>query len=628
MLRMRQLSFIGKLAFCFICGLVFVSHVAHAEVSANDPQWLSLSYYHKNIMSGFESEILNDDYFVAQDGRTNPARELEVFRELMQKQQQGIPQDDMLCRFPARMTFLQKSDPAFANFSRPECTEYIKQNRPEDITSISLVFASGYFDNPGSYFGHTMLKYNYGDNVTDQNTIDASLNYGANNTDVPSSPMYAIRGIFGGYNASYKRNNDLLNTHQYTNMQIRDLWEYRLALTPKQRQFVIEHSWEMMRAKFTYYFFNDNCAHRIARIIEKSTGRDLTKVSGFWLLPTQVVRHLKANTQQPSLVEDGAYLPSLKTEFAANYATLNNTQRTQFLTFLKQSLGQQRTSVSKLSPQLLALSLSHFDLELAKQKDKPKHAGRIKAINETRGILLLEMMRREPNDLALQPPVMNYQTITDSRPASQLRLDAGTLNNHGLVRLSYRSANNDLLDKPLSGQEISRFLMGAARLDIAENKVKLRKVTAIEILNLNTNPLPMSLTNEFSWGLRIDYAPRNELCIDCESAGIEAKFGRAFRINKNMLLYGLAGGRAHSEEHDTRSYGNLVAEAAGIFTVSDSLAFHTGAQFTRDATHEADDITFTFEARQQLDYNSDWRLNATTSGSQSLLTTGVALYFD
>lgn len=628
LIKLNQLRQFKGLVF-FVCLVVSAQSSYAADGNAylaEDSRWLVLNYYNKGITGKYYSEIQNKDYFIAPDGQSNPQSELLAFRILM-KAPQNDSNVEILCRFPARITFLQKNDPLLKNFKRPVCDEYNRINRPENISSASLVFASGYFDNPSSYFGHVMLKFNYeGANMTDQAAVDSSLNYGANGTDSPSNPMYVIRGLFGGYDASYKRANDFLNSHMYTNIQIRDLWEYKLKLPPEQKKFLVEHSWEMMRAKFDYYFFNDNCAHRIARLIEETTGKKITANSGFWLLPTQVIRHL--NDPGVDIVDKEIYLPSLKSNFSKTYSDLDAEKKRAFIKYLQLDPKDQPVAAKGADPQLLKAWLDYLNLELAKLTEKPKNANKISEIYKRRAIVLSEMLGRTTESLGSKSNAkIAYESLMDARPPSSMRLDYG-YSDRNFARLSFRVANNDLLDKPISGQEISRFIMGGLQLEYEEGRFNLRKATLVDILNLNTNPLPESLTNEFSWGFRLDYAPRNELCRECKSAGIEGKFGKSAHLGKGSIAYGLAGARIHSEEQDTKSYSNLVAEAGVVTEITDDLSLLLSGQYTNDPFTGTNDSNVSVEARQKISDRVDLRISAAANKEKSQITAGISAYFD
>ncbi len=599
--------------------------LSRSETLARLPQWLSLNYYHKGSDGRFTSEIINDDYFVAPNGSTNPHSELVAFQQAMVRQMEVGGQEDVLCRFPARMTFMQKSDPQFSDFIRPVCETYDSVNRPDKITSVSIVFASGHFDNPSSYYGHQMLKFNYGDDVLDQPTLDASLNYGANNTDNPG-PLYIIRGVFGGYEAQYKRNNEFLNTHSYTNVQVRDVWEYTLDLTPEQRTFIVEHSWEVMRAKFSYYFFNDNCAHRIARLVENATGRDLTNVSGFWLLPTQVIRQMD-NKGSTTLVKGETYVPSLKTVFSKRYAQLSGNQKEQLQAYLEAENDMRKASVLQIDAAVLFGLLDYYDLELAKLKEDQEKAEQMRDIHQQRSIILAEMLRRPASAMQREPlQPIEVQPLPDTRQPSSVRLESGVHDGNAFGRLTVRAANNDMLDAPITGQEVSKFIMGAAQLEYGDTDLSLRKVVALDIVNFNTNPLPILLTREYSWGFRMDYSPRNELCAECRSAGVEGTIGRAIRVDDEVLVYGLGGGRVHTKENDTGSYANLVVQVGSVMNVTRMMNVQLEGRYTQSIKSE--DMSLQMETRHVLGKRVDLRATAVTNGDEHSLSAGLAWHFD
>src|SRR4051812_46376499 len=78
----------------------------------HDPEWLRLGHWRKRLVSGFKSEADGPDFFLATDGKTNPAAELEATLRGMygalqlsdeQRARKTVPPE---CRFPARAAWL------------------------------------------------------------------------------------------------------------------------------------------------------------------------------------------------------------------------------------------------------------------------------------------------------------------------------------------------------------------------------------------------------------------------------------------------------------------------------------------------------------------------------------------
>lgn len=619
---------IWGLAFLAMTTISFAQAYASFTPLGTHKKWLALNYYVKGWNGHYISDIQNDDFFLAKNGRVDPESELIAFKKLMSDYKNKNLHADTLCQFPARMTFLQQEDPEFKSFIRPVCKAYEEANHPDQISSVSVVFASGYFDNPSSYYGHTMLKFNYGSYLYDQANIDASLNYGANNTDEPLNPMYVLRGLFGGYDGSYKRNNELINSYQYTNVQVRDLWEYELNLTPEQQRFVVEHSWESARAQFKYYFFNDNCAHRMALLIEQATDTKISHSSGFWLIPSQIIRQLKG--KKHNLLKAKHYIPSLKTQFSQQYSLLSDVQKNAFVTYIRMSVEEQQQAIQKIDTHILGLLLDYYTLELAKLAEKPDKKEKIKQAHQHRAILLSRIYALPADDVSIaSASPKQHRSLIDARPPSAIYLESGFKDSSAVSQFTYRAANHDLLDTPIDGQEISRFLMGGFQLEQNEHQdIKLNKVTLLDIMNLNSNPLPMSVTKEYSWGLRIDYAPRDEFCHDCKSVGIESRIGSSSRITQDLLLYGLTGARVHTLEQDIDSYANMTATIGAINTINDKLALHLQSTYRLDLFNHEDDLTETIETRYKLTDRLDLRVSVATNNSETKTLAGIGWFFD
>ena len=274
----------------------------------------------------------------------------------------------------------------------------------------------------------------------------------------------------------------------------------------------------------------------------------------------------------------------------------------------------------------LQILLDFFDLELPKLKQKADKQDEITQINQQRGTLLLSMLQRPVESFSKEPIAISFNPIPNSLPPSLVRIDTGFKNDKNFNRISIRAANNDLLDIPISGQEVSRFIMGAAQMEYTDTNLKLRRLVALDILNLNTNPLPLTLTKEYSWGFKIDYSPRGEFCQNCDSAGVEGKVGRAVRFNDNIIMYGLGGARIHSKENDIDSYANLVFDAGTVINLTSTLNMNLGAQYIQSISDE--EINFQTEVRQRISKRTDIRTNFISNGDENSVSIGFALYFD
>jgi hypothetical protein len=625
--RFNALPFLLLTIFCCCAAFQGALAMTPTDKSESWPDaWGVLNHYDKNGIS----DIQNADYFIAKDGQKNPKAEYDAFIGILREYMADGSHTEILCQFPARVTFATHTLDWFHKKDRPYCKDYISEVNPEKIESLSLMFASGYFDNPSSYYGHTLLKFNYDGSVLNQRTLNSSLNYGADSGNEDGTLMYVLNGLFGGYQATYQRNNNFINSHRYTNAQLRDIWEYKLNLTAEQVKFIAEHAWELKRAKFTYYFFNDNCAHRIADLIERATSSKLAYSHGFWVLPLQVIEHAKmVKGSAGDLISSEVYHPSLKRTFSKRYEALSSDEKRDFINFFKASDIERTKLVTTFTENVLLLILEQLDIRIAKstiEKTKNKEDA---VFQEQRRIILAELFRRTsgykmaPLDWGKNNTLLNYKPISVVRAGVSRRDD----NDH--FSLQYQIANNDLLDSPIPGQERSKVIMGGFQLDMSDDAFQIRDVTLIDILNLNTNPLPFWLTDEYSWQLRVAYDHQNSICKSCGSFGVTGKAGQSIRFNDDWMAYGLAGMTLRHRQVDDFGFLSFVGDSAVIYSADPSHAVQFGFNVIYDPLHGESDGNLDAEFSYKFNDNKDIRFSYERSlENESFLSVRVGYYFN
>ncbi len=218
-----------------------------------------------------------------------------------------------------------------------------------------------------------------------------------------------------------------------------------------------------MNAKFKYYFFNDNCAHRISKILELATGLNLSSSHGFWLLPMQVVRTLGKENEKENfdLIKQEKYHPSLKRTFFDKFNLLSKKEKSDFIGFFTLSNPEQIETAKTLNTKILILILDYLDIQVAKGTAKDKDE---KILNhlQTQRSLILSQLWSYPTKSIKEYEEKGYQSnsLLTSQPASVVRAGFGRREGSSFIRTSYRVANNDFLNISNPGQEISKFIMG------------------------------------------------------------------------------------------------------------------------------------------------------------------------
>ncbi|MEL6683508.1 MAG: DUF4105 domain-containing protein, partial [Pseudomonadota bacterium] len=214
---------------------------------ATSARWRSLLHFRQGRN---QSEILPGPFFLSVDGAQNAQAELLATIAAAYAPIGPDPNTHAMCRYPARMRFLQQQLDWIAPVN-PACNDLQRWRRNGNIDGVSLVFASGDLGNPASFFGHILLKINEGGDgaLSATDLDDRSVNFGALVPDNENAFVYMVRGLIGGYPSSYSSTTYFEQSHDYGETQLRDLWEYRLNLDPDEVQFLVDHTWELQEAR-------------------------------------------------------------------------------------------------------------------------------------------------------------------------------------------------------------------------------------------------------------------------------------------------------------------------------------------------------------------------------------------
>ena len=244
------------------------------------------------------------------------------------------------CRFPARLIWLREHFPEYREaLSDIDCPALAAWVNIQEVESVSLVFANGYLGNPASYYGHIFLKFNNRRGKTSSHLIDQTVNYGAIDTSRDDPLSYIVKGVAGGYDGGFSPADFFFHDANYGENELRDLWEYRLALTPEEIRYITAHAWEVMHQRYVYYFFHDNCAFRVAELLEIVADVKANPLHRPWLVPQAVLQQVSRSIHRGRpLVAKRIFHPSRQSRLHARFAGLNAEQRSLVSGIVQQQL--------------------------------------------------------------------------------------------------------------------------------------------------------------------------------------------------------------------------------------------------------------------------------------------------
>jgi hypothetical protein len=163
----------------------------------------------------------------------------------------------------------------------------------DQLRSISLLLVSGYFGNPASSFGHSLIRLNTEDGLASDGLIDLGINFGALVPENEWAPVYVVRGLLGGYEAGFSGQPYYTHDRVYSRTEFRDIWDHELALDDHEQLLLVYHLWEIAGKKFTYFFLKQNCAYRMAELLALVRNDDrLLARSQAWYAPVELFHRL------------------------------------------------------------------------------------------------------------------------------------------------------------------------------------------------------------------------------------------------------------------------------------------------------------------------------------------------
>jgi hypothetical protein len=254
-----------------------------------------------------ESEIDDDTFFIANDGKKNLNSELDMtirhFSDDVNRTDESF-----FCRFPARRAWLENE--LNTSFGEGECFAYDALVKKMDPQKITLIFPTAHINSPASMFGHTFLRI---DSSMESKLMSFAINYAAQ-TNETNGFAFAYKGLFGGYYGYYSMLPYYEKLKEYRDSESRDVWEYDLNLTHNEVMAMVRHIWELQRINSWYFFFDENCSYHMLWLAEIARpSAHLRDYFTYHVVPPETVRAF----EEENLVIAKHYRPSKRTKLLA-----------------------------------------------------------------------------------------------------------------------------------------------------------------------------------------------------------------------------------------------------------------------------------------------------------------------
>ncbi|MCO4757119.1 MAG: DUF4105 domain-containing protein [Oceanospirillaceae bacterium] len=576
------------------------------------PVWLKLLHYEQDFTekSGYRSAIHSTSFFQAEDGYTQPNAELIADIQAFFKPVESDPDTHAQCRFPARYMWLKQQivQGSQSTIQSPEdliCPAYSQWTDNNSVTSLSVIYATGYLGNPASFYGHTFLKFNTTGSAS--SLLDKTINYGAVVPDAENPITYIFKGIFGGYIGGFSEVDYYFQNNNYGENELRDLWEYQLNLKSDSTQLVVAHTWEVIKKEYTYFFFRKNCAYRMAELIEVI--EDVKIITPHMItMPQALIQSItSAEVDGSPLVKAVNYHPSRQTKLYEKYLSLNADEKEivhRIVSHPEQLDAPDFQQRPVLSKQLIVDTLLDY-LQFIRSPEE-------RATDVTTPFyrrVLKERYRMPPGE----PNIIKRSGSPPHQGRDPSLIQIAVVHNseseNGLL-LSLRPAYYDVLDSDNSHVRDSALTMGKIELIRSEDKgTDLRSLTLVEIESINGAVTGLPEDNGSGWRLKAGLEQHDLACDSCLILRGQAYYGYSRRISSNVLLGGYAGGQLQENVQNNghaRAVATLFTNLAAGSNLSARL--HLDAIKALDGNRQ-EQYNIGIQARQRLSQNTDIRFS-------------------
>jgi len=520
-------------------------------------EWLNLLHYAGSGQSSesYNSHVKDSRFFLAPDGRTNPASEL--LATIAAFYRTDISGDEHAqCKFIARLSLL-KQQLRFTTESLPKvsCAEYNDWRKHVRSDKVTLVFPAYHLNSPSSMFGHTLLRLDAAEDEGDSRWLSTAVNFGARVTEADNSILYAYKGLVGGYSGIFVVDHYYKKIQEYNRIEHRDIWEYRLNLTREETERIVTHLWELQDIEFDYYYFDENCSYRLLELLEVARpGVELTKEFKLTAIPVDTVRAIA----DANMIVSATYRPS---------------QVTLLLHVLEQIPKEDHELIINLSHDITVSEQAAFKrLDNHRQKDivdlayqylsyQQSNKKRDSASAKRRHQLLL-LLNSYPKDttemVAMEAPVAPEK----GHGSKRVTFGVGRRLDNNYVELGFKMSFHDLEDNEKGFLRGAQINIGSVQVRAQENdNVSLYRFDLIDIFSLTPRT---QFIKPLAWKVYAGLERQLTNSIDQLAGHVTGGAGGSWQLSRNSQVYALGIGRLEANNQLKRALEPAIGFTAGL----------------------------------------------------------------
>lgn len=527
--------------------------------------WLALGRWQKTIF-GWSGGVDGGYFYLDPEGKKSPRKELVATIRALANDSDLSPfsRDTTAAnmhprvKYRARTRFLRESGMPDSLFAAVDTSRWQRWNNGIRPKRATLVYASSYLGNPASMFGHVLLRFDAGDREGLRDRLNYGITYGA--AMPPGDPLYAFKGIFGLYPGFHTILPYYMSLQKYKYLESRDLWEYPLALDSTEVQRLLEIVWEGGAAWNRYYFFTENCATGLARLL------DILQPDSGWSksfpspsMPPELVRLLRDR----KLASPPVLRPSQLSSFLEKRDALDKHE----LEILEDVVHERRWDSLPTDSQSMAKIMDvAVDYAGWRRREAPKDSGWKTRLDT----LLMQRAHLPPS-----PPETPLRPTSAPAPESAHRprlLGAwGRWNDRSEseIGMTARLSFHGLEENPTGFQDGSELEAGVLDASVTTSDDPQLHLDRFEFMRIRSLPLWDPWLRSWTWNFRISLRP-----FEMERTpwfGVDIGKGMAFG-NHHARIWAMACGRVGIAPWEEWSAATIGPQAIGGILLSASRA--------------------------------------------------------
>ena len=576
---------------------------------ADDLYWHSILHYKKNLTGGYTSLVDDPKFFFSENGKNNPDAELDAtIRGLFRPVEDGKihPAAKFLARYAWLKEKLNIDVSKLPYDGEIQFSQFYKEINP---SSVTLVFPAGFMNSPASMYGHTLLLI---ESEGSSRLLARAANYAAI-TDETFGPIFAFKGLFGLYKGYYSFLPYYQKIKEYSDGEMRDMWEYEISMTPAEIERLLRHVVEMEDIYSDYYFIDENCSFNLLYLIEAAKPEtEITSAFGIGVEPIDTLRAVKAK----NIVSKIVYRPSNYSKIQHLRSKLSSKEQKLILEFCKGNgdiAGIDSIEADEEKKIIMCDLASDYLKFMAEKNDISEQ--------DYRSRFMSVLSKR--NSLGKYDPLKDIPAPVgpeDSHLSRRLAPETGYGLNGLYSQISYRQSCHELMDPDEGYNMNSEIIFGnvTGRYYYEDKKFVLQKFDVIDIVSLPaSDSFYISPCYEFKTGFiqNVNEDKNSNL-----TYWLKAGSGLSTLLSEKVQIYLIADLKSYfSPEYEYNSDFMAGAET-GIFTILGpwknhlyAQAYHApfGEEHTRltAGVSERIKITRSVSAMADYSYNRDYDFN-------------------